>query len=145
MKVQRIIGVTLFLLGLGLGLISDLFAADPQIQAWYAAYRPWILGTGILFVLLGIALTIASIRSDAPEAAMHDRIGSSRPDEPSHSVDLDQDDEFLRSQLGQHRQNLHRLLEQKAIYGNGEEPLRLLNQIEVEQQAIKEIQRKLQR
>ena len=145
MKTQRTIGVTLFLLGLALELIFNLFASDPQVQAWYTKYRTQILGAGIVLVLLGIVLTISSIRSGAPRTATRPRIGRSRQSGLSDSVHPDEDEKSLHRQLEQHRQNLNTLLEQEAIYEKGGEPLRLLNQIEAEKQAITEIERKLQR
>jgi len=54
-----------------------------------------------------------------------------------------EDREFLRSLLTQHQRNLQRLLKQKAMYGAGEEPLRLLNQIAAEEEQITELERKL--
>lgn len=48
--------------------------------------------------------------------------------------------ESLDRQLTQHRSNLHKLEEQAAIYGAGERPVRLLNQIEYEQKAIAELE-----
>lgn len=51
----------------------------------------------------------------------------------------------LQSELQQHERNLTRLQAQKAVYALGEEPLRLLNQIEHEEQEIERIQRELAR
>ena len=48
--------------------------------------------------------------------------------------------ESLDRQLTQHRSNLHKLEEQAAIYGAGEHPMRLLNQIEHEQKVIDELE-----
>ena len=50
---------------------------------------------------------------------------------------------FLREQLLQHTRNLNRLQEQLAIYGAGEQPLRLLNQIEAEREKIEAIEAQL--
>ncbi|MFB0536119.1 MAG: hypothetical protein ACETWR_14180 [Anaerolineae bacterium] len=49
----------------------------------------------------------------------------------------------LHRQLAQRRSNLCRLEEQEALYGAGECPLRLLNQIEIEQKAIGELEAKI--
>jgi CheY-like chemotaxis protein len=46
----------------------------------------------------------------------------------------------LEARLTQHRSNLDKLLEQKAIYAAGEEPLSLLNQIEAEERAIAKLE-----
>jgi hypothetical protein len=50
----------------------------------------------------------------------------------------------LQAELEQHQGNLARLRAQKAVYALGEEPLRLLNQIEHEEQEIARIQAELQ-
>lgn len=50
---------------------------------------------------------------------------------------------FLRDQLAQHQRNRRTLLKQKSIYGAGEAPLRLLNQIEAEEEAIEKIRQQL--
>lgn len=54
-----------------------------------------------------------------------------------------EDADFLRSLLIQHQRNRQRLLQQKAIYGAGEEPLRLLNQIAAEEEEIAKLQQQL--
>lgn len=46
----------------------------------------------------------------------------------------------LKRNLAQHYSNLQKLEEQAAIYGAGEHPLRLLNQIEREQKIIVELE-----
>ena len=51
--------------------------------------------------------------------------------------------EELTRLLAQHQSNLNILLEQKAHYGTGAEPLNLLNQIEAERKAIFEIEKQL--
>ena len=53
------------------------------------------------------------------------------------------DADFLRSLLAQHQRNRQRLLQQKALYGAGEEPLRLLNQLDAEDEAIAKLQQQL--
>ncbi|MBX3011251.1 MAG: CHAT domain-containing protein [Caldilineaceae bacterium] len=54
-----------------------------------------------------------------------------------------EDTDLLRSLLAQHQRNRQRLLQQKAIYGAGEEPLRLLNQLDAEEEAIAKLQQQL--
>ena len=49
----------------------------------------------------------------------------------------------LERLLARHQRNLEHLLEQKAVYAAGEEPLRLLNQIDAEHQEINRIQAEL--
>lgn len=51
--------------------------------------------------------------------------------------------ETLKGVLQQHFSNLHKLEEQAAIYGMGEHPLRLLNQIENEKQIIAELENRI--
>lgn len=50
---------------------------------------------------------------------------------------------YLKRMLLKHRRNLHKLREQAAIYGAGEVPLRLLNQIESEKREIQRLQAQL--
>lgn len=52
--------------------------------------------------------------------------------------------ELLEQELAQHRHNLVRLRAQKAIYAVGEEPLRLLNQIDHEEAEIERIEAELE-
>lgn len=49
----------------------------------------------------------------------------------------------LQRELAQRQRNRNRLREQAALYGAGEVPLRLLNQIEAEEAAIREIESRL--
>jgi hypothetical protein len=51
--------------------------------------------------------------------------------------------EMLEQELAQHQRNLDRLRAKKAVYGAGEEPLSLLNQIDHEQAEIQRIQEEL--
>ncbi|MEW5956958.1 MAG: hypothetical protein AB1801_04485 [Chloroflexota bacterium] len=53
--------------------------------------------------------------------------------------------EALRRQLSQRIRNLNYLKEQAATYGVGELPLHLRNQIELERQAIEELETQLQK
>ena len=67
------------------------------------------------------------------------------PGMPEGSVELDGERESLERELTIHQRNLRKLREQKAIYGAGAAPLHLLNQIEHEQQMIRDIERSLGR
>jgi hypothetical protein len=49
----------------------------------------------------------------------------------------------LEQELGQHQRNLAQLRRQKAYYGAGEEPLRLLNQIDAEEREIERVRGEL--
>jgi hypothetical protein len=49
----------------------------------------------------------------------------------------------LQRELAQHKRNLYKLREQAAIYGAGETPLHLLNQIEAEEEEIRRIEAEL--
>lgn len=69
----------------------------------------------------------------SPPPPLPDKISSLSDDEAAHLQEL----------LEQHSINLRQLEKQKSYYGRGEEPLRLLNQIDAEQQAINEIKRQL--
>ena len=51
--------------------------------------------------------------------------------------------ESFRRQLNQHTSNLNKLREQAAIFGAGQTPLNLLNQIEAEENAIVAISEEL--
>ncbi|MCL5998486.1 MAG: CHAT domain-containing protein [Chloroflexi bacterium] len=50
---------------------------------------------------------------------------------------------YLESELAQHRRNLLLLRQQKAIYAEGDVPLRLLNQIDAEERAIQELENRM--
>lgn len=56
---------------------------------------------------------------------------------------MDDERTGLEEELAQHKSNLRLLLQKKAIYAAGEEPLFLLNQIEAEKKAIANIKTKL--
>jgi len=60
-----------------------------------------------------------------------------------HSSAASEESTFLESLLAQHKRNLQRLLQQKANFGAGEEPLRLLNQIDAEEEEIARLEREL--
>jgi hypothetical protein len=49
----------------------------------------------------------------------------------------------LQKQLEEHKSNLNKLKEQKATFAKGEEPLRLLNQIEAEEKEIARLEAEL--
>jgi hypothetical protein len=51
---------------------------------------------------------------------------------------------FLEQELSQHQRNLFRLRQQKSTFANGEAPLRLLNQMDHEEQEIGRIQGELE-
>ncbi len=57
--------------------------------------------------------------------------------------DLEAERESMEQELKIHRRNLRRLRQQAAIYGAGAAPLHLLNQIEHEEKAIQDIERRL--
>ncbi len=61
---------------------------------------------------------------------------SSNMDEQRHA--------FLENQLREHKRNLQLLMEKKAIYAKGEEPLFLLKQIEAEKEEIERIKEELE-
>lgn len=138
-KTQRLIGVTLFLIGLALGLITNLLAADPEVQTWYKQYRIWILIVAGLSALVGIILNIASISKDSHPKPEKE---SSEPSVPSLA---NEDEKHLRELLAHRQQNLSTLQLQKSIYAAGEEPLHLLNQIAAEEKAINEIEQQLRK
>jgi DNA-binding response OmpR family regulator len=50
---------------------------------------------------------------------------------------------MLEKEMEQHKRNLYELRRQKATYGAGEEPLRILNQIEAEEKEIQRIEQEL--
>lgn len=138
-KIQRIIGVTLFLIGLVLGLITNLLAADPEVQIWYTQYRTWILILAGLFAVVGIILNIASISKDSHPKSKKE---SSEPSVPSLA---NEDEMYLHELLSKRQQNLRTLQLQKSIYAAGEEPLHLLNQISAEEKAINKIEQQLRK
>ena len=62
---------------------------------------------------------------------------------PTHQGALPEERAFQEAELAQHRRNLLRLRQQKAVYAEGEVPLRLLNQIEAEEQEIGKLEGRL--
>lgn len=138
MKTQRIIGVTLFLIGILLNFFVELVADEIKRNPWYIQNRTWILSIGALFILLGIFLTFVNIPK------VKEKISKGNSKETGDISFPDKDQNFLREQLNRHQENLRKLLRQKSIYAAGEEPLHLLNQIAAEQKEIQEIEHKLQ-
>lgn len=138
-KTQRLVGVTLFLIGLALGLITNLLAADPEIQIWYKQYRTWILIVAGLFAVVGIILNISSISKDSHPKSKKE---SGEPSVPSLA---NEDEMYLHELLSKRQQNLRTLQLQKTTYATGEEPPHLLNQIAAEEKAIKEIEQQLRK
>lgn len=65
------------------------------------------------------------------------------PTLPTRFATVDNTIDSLRRQLARHHANLNKLREDAAIYGAGDVPLRLQNQIEVEQHRIAEIEAEL--
>lgn len=146
MTTQRIIGVILFLMGLSLGFVFNLFASDSDIKAWYNEYRIWVVIIAALFILVGIVLTIFRMPQSASEMAKHSSAEIPTESNSNGSGDialLSEDTEFLKEQFAKHKQNLQNLLRQKSNYGAGEVPLRLLNQIDEEEKNIRKIAEQL--
>jgi hypothetical protein len=98
-------------------------------------------GVGIIIVVYQEDdwLGSARVRTTARKQAA----GKVKINVTSEPVGVKEEIESLRKQLIQRHSNLHKLKEQAAIYGAGETPLYLLNQIEAEQQTISEIEAKL--
>ena len=72
------------------------------------------------------------------------RLAIGHPSKPRNRiVDVDDDEEqaWRQKMLARHKANLRRLQEQLATYGTGEQPLHLLNQIVVEEEAIERYSR----
>jgi hypothetical protein len=66
-----------------------------------------------------------------------------QPVERSRAAIPDEERSFLEAELSQHRRNELRLRRQKAVFAEGEAPLRLLNQIDAERQEILELEQRL--
>ncbi len=132
---------TAFYRGLGYEKsIGDAFALG-QVQIELAG-----LGEAKALHLLtrtGEAATInfADVSNVAPAAT--GRAATPSPTPPQRTAIPAVDTEFLQSMLAQHRRNLQLLQRQKANFGAGEEPLRLLNQIAAEEEEIGKIERQL--
>ena len=61
--------------------------------------------------------------------------------EQLNTMTWEADRKSLRRRINQHRTNLNKLQEQATLYGEGETPLRLLNQIDHEEQMIEKLQK----
>jgi hypothetical protein len=136
-KVERIIGVTLFFIGLALGVIINLFTSDSSVQNWYNKNRTWILCIAGVSILVGIILIFFSSGKAGKSTK-----GTKSLKHENHSLTVE-DEQFLNDQLNRHQENLRYLNKQKSIYAAGEEPLHLLNQIDAEKKTIKEIEEQL--
>jgi hypothetical protein len=65
------------------------------------------------------------------------------PGLPASPALQDEERGFVEAELAQRKRNLLRLRQQKSMFGAGEEPLRLLNQIDAEEAAIAELEARL--
>jgi len=139
MKTQRIIGVSLFAIGIILDFFIELLADEIKKQPLYIQNRNWILFVGAIFILIGIFLTIVNIPKLKEKILKDDEKGV------GDITFLNKDLNFLQEQVASHQENLKKLLNQKSTYAKGEEPLHLLNQIEAEEKKIKEIKQQLQK
>jgi hypothetical protein len=98
-------------------------------------------GTPVLFMRApdGVIFQVAeaqhseSLLGQVPEPTAEVRARPGAPEEQA----------LLETELAQHRRNLLRLRQQKAVYAEGEIPLRLLNQIEAEERQIQRIEQEL--
>jgi hypothetical protein len=79
-------------------------------------------------------------RPSTPPAELFTADGGATQTRP---VALTEERTFLEAELAQHRRNLLRLCQQKAVYAEGEVPLRLLNQIDAEEQKIQELNNRI--
>lgn len=137
-KAERIIGVTLFLIGLLLGVIINLFTSDSNVQNWYDKNRIWVFCFAGALILLGVILIILSFGSAGKPSTEKET-----PKKENQNQAKDKDEQSLSELLKNHQENLHKLKKQISIYAVGEEPLHLLNQIDTEQKTIKEIEEQL--
>lgn len=138
-NVQIVSGVALFLIGISLDFVFNLFAADSKIVELYNKYHTWTLVIAGVLVLVGIILIIGNIRKDAKLRA------EKKSSVTSDMTMFGEDEKFLREQLARHQENRRQILKQKSIYAAGEEPLHLLNQIAAEEKAINEIEQQLRK
>jgi uncharacterized membrane protein YgaE (UPF0421/DUF939 family) len=136
-KIERTIGVILFIIGLALGLILNLFASDLDIQVWYQKNRTLVWCLAGVLILIGIILISLSFGKASKSSSETKRI---KQDNQSVTA---KDEQNISELLNRHQENLRKLIKQKSIYAASEEPLHLLNQIEAEENAIKEIKEKL--
>ncbi len=130
-----------FYRALAAGQTVDAAVTDGRLAVFNRAAedeRDW--GVPVLYlraehgVLFPTAQAVAEPGTPPPTAAQARPRVSSLPDDERS---------FLEVELAQHKRNLLRLRQQKSMYGAGEEPLRLLNQIDAEEAAIAELEAKL--
>jgi hypothetical protein len=131
------------------GFMSALFAAlrlDGQIDRAVAAARlavqdRWDWWLPVLFSRLHDGLLFTTPQ-EAPGSGAS-ALASATPG-PYAGFGTAQQCEMLEQELAQHQRNLARLRAQKAVFAAGEEPLRLLNQIDHEQAEIRRLETELQ-
>lgn len=126
------------------------------IAFWGAATLCWLMdgngdGTGInwQFLDLGSAAEPKTTASSTHDS--HDSVDEKSPESAtsnegsntSRAISTDERDHLL-ALLAQHQRNLQLLQKQAANFGAGETPLRLLNQIEAEEERIREIEGEMQ-
>lgn len=139
-KTQLVLsGVALFLITILLDFMFNLLSADSEVVAWYNENSLWFFIIAGILVLLGVILTIISIKKKDRSKV---EIGESTS---SGAIQADEDDKYLREQLARHQENRQKLLRQKSVYVAGEEPLHLLTQIAAEEKEIKDIEEQLRR
>lgn len=138
-NVQIVSGVALFLIGILLDFIFNLFAANSKMVELYNKNHTWALVIAGVLVLVGIILIIGNLRKDVKLS------GEKKSGVPSDKPTFSEDEKFLYEQLARHQENRRQLLKQKGIYAAGEEPLHLLNQIAAEEKAVKEIEQQLRK
>lgn len=119
-KIERIIGVTLFLIGIALGVIINLFTSDNYIQAWYNKNRTLIICIMSGLILLGIILSFFSL-------------GSSR------------EISYWKKLLKKHRAKLSTQRERQRTLNTVTERLVLLDQIENSEKDIRKAKDKLRK
>jgi hypothetical protein len=79
----------------------------------------------------------------SPSPAIPDEPSAPQPGESEEQRSIVEEQAHLEQLLDKHQRNLYKLREQAAIYGAGEVPLRLLNQIESEEREICRLQAQL--
>jgi serine/threonine protein kinase len=81
-------------------------------------------------------------RSKGFRSLLHSLLQSVRP---VGQTTLSNEQTLLLTELTKHKRNLYKLRDQKATFAKGEEPLRLLNQIEAEEDEIRRIEEELKK
>jgi hypothetical protein len=79
----------------------------------------------------------------SPSPVIPDGPSAPQPGESEEQRSIVEEQTHLEQLLDKHQRNLYKLREQVAIYGAGEMPLRLLNQIESEEREIYRLQAQL--